>query len=92
MLGFLSLGLVWLYTTGMAYFAIRKRDISLHQGMMIYSYAACFGAVTLRIWLPILNIVFGDFLTAYKIVAWLAWVPNIVFAYFWVRRKGIVLG
>ncbi len=90
--GFLGLGIVWLLTTFKAYTAIKKGDIALHEGMMIYSYAACFAAVTLRIWLPLLTIAFGAFLPAYKIVAWLCWVPNIIFAYFWVRRKGIVLG
>lgn len=91
-LGFLSLGAIWLFTTSKAYFAIRKGDIQLHQGMMIYSYAACFSAVTLRIWLPLLTIGFGDFELAYQIVAWLCWMPNIIFAYFWVRRKGLILG
>ncbi|WP_108423735.1 DUF2306 domain-containing protein [Flagellimonas amoyensis] len=90
-LGFISLGIVWLFTTIRAYLAIRKKDISLHQGMMVYSYAACFAAVTLRIWLPLLTIVLGEFLLAYKIVAWLCWVPNIVFAHLWVRRKGLTL-
>lgn len=90
-LGFVLLGLIWLFTTGKAYFAIKRRDLSLHQGMMIYSYAACFAAVTLRIWLPLLTIAFGEFLIAYKIVAWLCWVPNIIFAHLWVRRKGLTL-
>ncbi len=90
-LGFLSLGIIWLFTTFKAYLAIRKGDVQLHQGMMIYSYAACFAAVTLRIWLPLLTIAFGDFIIAYRIVAWLCWVPNIIFAYFWVRRKGLIL-
>lgn len=90
--GFLSLGLVWLYFTIMSYRAIKARDIDKHQVYMIYSYAACFGAVTLRIWLPLLTIAFGSFLPAYRIVAWLAWVPNIIFAYVWVRRKGLSLG
>lgn len=89
--GFICLGLIWLYTTLKAYFAIRAKDLQLHQGMMIYSYAACFAAVTLRIWLPLLTMAFGEFLIAYKIVAWLCWVPNMVFAYFWVRRKGLTL-
>ncbi len=57
----------------------------------IYSYAASFAAVTLRIWLPLLTIAFQDFVVAYRIVAWLCWVPNIAFAYFWVRRKGLIL-
>ena len=90
-LGFISLGIVWLFTTTRAYAAIRKKDVSLHQGMMVYSYAACFAAVTLRIWLPFLTIILGEFLLAYKIVAWLCWVPNMVFAHLWVRRKGLTL-
>jgi len=90
-LGFILLGLVWLYTTISAYAAIRKKDLSLHQGMMIYSYAACFAAVTLRLWLPLLQLTFGDFLVAYKIVAWLCWVPNLVFAAFLVKKKRMPL-
>ncbi len=90
-LGFTLLGLVWLYTTISAYTAIRKGDLSLHQGMMIYSYAACFAAVTLRLWLPLLQFVLGEFLIAYKIVAWLCWVPNILFASFLVKRKRLPL-
>ena len=93
MLGFLSLGVIWLYTTGNAYFAIRNGNISLHQKMMVYSYAACFAAVTLRIWLPLLIMAFeGAFVPAYKIVAWLAWVPNMIVAYFLIKKKGIALG
>lgn len=90
-IGFICLGLLWLYTTLKAYFAIQKRDIQLHEGLMIYSYAACFAAVTLRIWLPLLSLTVGDFVVAYRIVAWLCWVPNIIFAFFWVRRKGLII-
>jgi hypothetical protein len=91
-LGFMSLGILWLFFTSRAYLAVRKGDLQLHQGFMIYSYAACFAAVTLRIWLPMLTIVFHDFTIAYRIVAWLCWVPNIIFAFFWVRRRGLQLG
>lgn len=90
-LGFICLGMIWLYTTLRAYMAIRKKDLSLHQGMMIYSYAACFAAVTLRIWMPILIMVTGQFLISYRIVAWLCWIPNMIFAHLWVRRKGLTL-
>ncbi len=90
-LGFICLGIIWLYTTLKAYMAIRKKDLSLHQGMMIYSYAACFAAVTLRIWMPILILITGQFLVAYKIVAWLCWVPNIIVAHLWVRKKGLTI-
>ena len=80
-LGFMSLGIIWLSTTLMAYLHIRKGHIEKHQCMMVYSYAACFAAVTLRIWLPLLIMIFGDFITAYMIVAWLCWVPNMGVAY-----------
>ncbi|MFD0796733.1 DUF2306 domain-containing protein [Maribacter chungangensis] len=90
--GFIALGIFWLFTTIMAYQAVRKGDIELHQGYMVYSYALCFAAVTLRIWLPLLSIAFGDFVSAYRVVAWLCWVPNVIFAYFWVRKKGLQLG
>ena len=89
--GFITLGLIWLFTTGKAYQAIRNKDLSLHQGMMIYSYAACFAAVTLRLWLPLLQLTIGEFLLAYKIVAWLCWVPNLIFAGFLVRKKKLLL-
>ena len=84
--GFISLGLVWFFTTLTAYRYIRNGKVDEHQHMMIYSYAACFAAVMLRIYLPILTSVFGDFLPAYKIVAWLCWVPNMIVAYFIVRN------
>jgi len=85
-LGFIGLGLTWLYTTFRGYTSIRKKDMETHQKMMIYSYAACFAAVTLRIWLPLLSKSFGAFLPAYRIVAWLCWIPNIIVAYFIIQN------
>ncbi|CAM1360920.1 DUF2306 domain-containing protein [Tenacibaculum xiamenense] len=85
--GFFTLGTIWLYTTIIGYKTAIKGNIELHEKMMIYSYAACFAAVTLRIWLPILTSILGEFMSAYRIVAWLCWVPNIVVAYFIVSTK-----
>jgi uncharacterized membrane protein len=85
-LGFGSLGIIWLTTTAMAFNAIKKGKVNLHKKFMIYSYAACFAAVTLRIWLPLLTALFGEFIVAYRIVAWLCWVPNIIVAYFIINK------
>lgn len=85
-MGFISLGIIWFSTTLMAYVYIRDKQVVKHQKMMVYSYAACFAAVTLRIWLPLLVMYFGKFTTAYTIVAWLCWVPNILVAYLIARR------
>ncbi len=84
--GFISLGLIWFFTTLMAYLKIKRKQIKLHQKFMIYSYAACFAAVTLRIWLPLLIMAFGNFITAYTIVAWLCWIPNLIVAHLIIRR------
>jgi Predicted membrane protein (DUF2306) len=81
-LGFMTGGLIWSYTTTQGYLTIRKGKVNDHQRFMIYSYAACMGAVTLRIWLPLLTSTTNDFILSYQIVSWLAWAPNLVVAYF----------
>ncbi len=92
-LGFIGLGVTWFFTTSMAFIAIKKKQVNSHQKWMIYSYATCFAAVTLRIWLPLLSAYFGNFITAYSIVAFLCWIPNLIVAHFIIRslkdRKGI---
>ncbi len=83
--GFICLGIVWFTTTLLSYLKIRKGQIEQHRRLMIYSYAACFAAVTLRIWLPLLIMMSGDFIIAYTIVAWVSWVPNILVARFFIK-------
>ena len=86
-LGFMSLGFIWVYTTASAYRHIRAGRVTAHRKMMVYSYAACFGAVTLRLWMPFLVMASGDFIAAYRVVAWLCWVPNLLVAG-WLNRTG----
>ncbi|QNK63606.1 DUF2306 domain-containing protein [Pedobacter sp. PAMC26386] len=85
-LGFTCLGVIWLITTWKAYSYILEKKVSQHKKMMILSYAACFAAVTLRLWLPILAYLYHDFLPAYRLVAWLCWVPNLLVALFIINR------
>jgi uncharacterized membrane protein len=87
--GFFCLGVIWFYTTLVAYTSIRNKQLITHQKMMIFSYAACFAAVTLRLWLPLLIVITGDFKTAYIIVAWWSWIPNLVVAALIIRRLPI---
>ena len=87
-IGFLALAVGTVSTIVLGYFSIRRRDIVEHREWMLRSYSLIFGAVMLRIWLPILIIANGgEFLPAYRIVAWLAWVPNILVAE-WIIRRG----
>ncbi len=86
-MGFATLGFLWLYTTAKAFLAIKKRDIVEHQNWMTRSYALCFGAVTLRLWMPLFLAAFGmSFSIAYPIIAWLCWVPNLLVAEWIIRR------
>ncbi|WP_343523060.1 DUF2306 domain-containing protein [Pedobacter sp.] len=87
--GFICLGIIWFYTTLKAYLYIKRGEVEKHQKIMVYSYAACFAAVTLRIWLPILTMLYGNFSKAYLVVAWLSWVPNLLVAYLLTRKKAV---
>ncbi len=69
-----------LFTTTKAFLSIKAGDVRAHRGWMIRSFALLFGAVTLRIELPILISLFGGFEPAYRIVAWSSWVPNLLVA------------
>ncbi len=86
-IGFISLGILWFYITLMAFIHIKKKKIVLHQKFMIYSYALCFAAVTLRIWMPLMIYIYQDFDTGYKIASWLCWLPNIIIAYFIIKKQ-----
>lgn len=79
--GFLCLAVLWLMTDIQAYRTIRKGDVKMHEQWMIRNYALTFAAVTLRIWIPVLQSGFNlPFSEAYQIVAWLCWIPNLMFA------------
>lgn len=79
-LGFGSLAVLWLYTTLRAYTAVRSQRFTDHRRWMIRSYALCFAAVTLRIYLPLMVATGIGFIIAYRIIAWLCWVPNLIVA------------
>ena len=86
-LGFWFLAVGTVLTIVFGYRSIRRRNIIEHREWMLRSYALIFGAVMLRIWLPILISAHGgEFIPAYRIVAWLAWLPNILLVEWLIRR------
>lgn len=85
--GFIALGITWLVTSLMGWKTAKSKNFESHEDWMVFSYAACFAAVTLRVYLPILEYTLGDFITAYRIVAWLCWVPNMLIAFWIVRNR-----
>jgi uncharacterized membrane protein len=87
-LGFGVLGALTMAATATAYARIRALDVTRHREWMIRSFALIFAAVTLRIELPLLIVAYkGQFPPAYAIVAWLSWVPNLLWAEWYVRRS-----
>lgn len=77
--GFGLLALLWLWTGLAALQAARRRDFTSHERWAVRSFALTFAAVTLRIYLPTffsLGLRFEDF---YPVLAWLCWVPNLLF-------------
>lgn len=78
--GFGMLAVAWIVTTTMAYRHIRAGNVRIHQDWMIRSYALTLAAVTLRIYLPISQIAGYEFVDAYRAIAWMCWVPNLIIA------------
>jgi len=79
-LGFTCLAIAWLYSGLRAYLAIRAQRVAVHRAWMIRNFALTFAAVTLRIYLPGSMAAGMEFEMAYRAIAWLCWVPNLVIA------------
>ncbi len=90
-LGFSIGAVIWTILTFFGYSTIREGNVEAHKKLMFYSYAGTFGAVTLRLWLPILLLITESFTTAYGIVAWLSWLPNLMVAYLIIHKRTVLI-
>jgi hypothetical protein len=87
-LGFACLAVAWLATGGIALRMILTGRVADHRRWMIRSFALTFAAVTLRLMLGVnAALVHVDFTTAYVAIAWLCWVPNLLVALWFTRRR-----
>ncbi|AXK17126.1 MULTISPECIES: DUF2306 domain-containing protein [Bacillus] len=88
-LGFGLLSVFWLTSAYEALHRVKNKKIKEHRNWMIRNYSLTFGAVTLRIWLPLFIVLFGieRFELSYAIIAWLAWVPNLLVAELFIRKR-----
>jgi hypothetical protein len=87
-LGFATLAILWLYSGYIAYKQIRNKDIEGHRQWMIRNYALTLAGTMLRVWVPIFVVgVSIDFVLAYRAIAWLCWVPNLLVAEWIIRRS-----
>ncbi len=92
-LGFTFLDLAMLLTTWTAFRMILAHRYAEHRRWMIRSYSLMFAAPMLRllslIYYTLLDagLVAFSFETAYAGIAWLCWVPNILLAVWFTRRR-----
>jgi uncharacterized membrane protein len=87
--GFGLLALGWMFSTFKAWRHAVKREIAIHEQWMIRSFAFCFAAVTLRLYLIPVGAFGLDFYPAFRVISFACWVPNILIAE-WIiasRRK-----
>jgi uncharacterized membrane protein len=85
--GFGLLAVIWFYVNVRGLNAVLKGRYAEHGRWMIRSYALTFAAVTLRIYLPLGGMALGDFMTFYRIDAWVSWVPNLLLVEAWLRMR-----
>ena len=78
---FVLLAILWWTFTFEAYRSVRKKDFERHTKFMYLSYALTLSALTLRAWKFTLAQLEFEIrpLDLYRIVAWLGWVPNLIF-------------
>lgn len=86
--GFGSLAVLWIAVNLLGWRAALDRRFADHRRWMIRSWALTLAAVTLRLYLPTVQILDLPFLPWYRAIAWLAWVPNLLVAELWLRRAG----
>lgn len=90
-LGFGALAVLWLGTTARGIWLARDRRFGAHRIWMIRSAALTFAAVTLRLYIPISQIMGWPFDVSYSVIAWACWVPNILLVEIWLRRRTAAL-
>jgi uncharacterized membrane protein len=93
--GFGLLGVLWVAFAVTAFVAIRGGDVTSHRRWMVRAFALTYAAVTLRLWLGLLigaQAAAGvpqqlAFDRAYAVVPFLCWVPNLLVAELYLRRR-----
>ncbi len=94
-IAFVLLAVLWIFFTVMALVKARQKNFKAHRQYMIRSYALTLSALTLRAWkYAITNSFELPPMDVYRSVAWLGWVPNLLFAEWLIwktRRKKILV-
>jgi uncharacterized membrane protein len=83
--GFGSLAAIWITVNLLGWRAAVQGRFVDHRRWMIRSWVLTLAAVTLRLYLPLVQVFGLDFLPWYRAISFLAWVPNLILAELWLR-------
>ena len=85
---FVLLSILWLATTFLAYYYVRKKDYEKHGKWMVRSYALTLSAVSLRLFSYLFDVFYlrMDPVDLYILISWLSWTLNLVVAEIFIRR------
>jgi hypothetical protein len=88
LLSFITQCSLWIYFTAGAFRKITQRKVGEHEEWMMRSFALTLAAITLRIYIFVGSFYFDlNQPTAYAVLAWSSWVPNILFTEYTILRK-----
>ncbi|TRO97135.1 DUF2306 domain-containing protein [Glycocaulis profundi] len=90
--GFGLLGVVWLGATAMAVRAVIAGRFAEHRRWMVRSFALTLSAVALRIQLFMAGMTGLSFEASYPVIAFACWIPNLIVAEIWLRRRSAAAG
>jgi uncharacterized membrane protein len=79
--GLVGLAVAWVLTTGMAFVAIRRKNVTLHKQWMIRSYVVTFAFVSFRLTSDLMKA--GNILSDHErstLLAWACWAVPLLFA------------
>lgn len=85
--GFGSLAVLWLAVNVLGWQAAAQGRLDEHRRWMIRSWALTLAAVTLRLYLPMVMMLDLPFLPWYRAISFLCWVPNLLVAELYLRRR-----
>lgn len=90
--GFAILSIAWLFVTIRGWREIRAGHVVAHREWMVRSWALTFAAVNLRLYLGIAFVLSIPFAQSYPVISFLAWVPNLIVAEIYLRRRPLPVG
>lgn len=85
--GFAIAAMLWALFTCLGWRAAVERRFGAHREWMLRAYAVVSTAITLRLMLPAAGLLGLEFYPAYRVIAWLSWMTNLVLFEAYIRRS-----